>query len=254
MDKSEPWDYIVNHVKSHNISYMTKSEWEQLFIYTWIKANYSSDLSSLSVENLYYIADTFNIDFNQLANIIRKCKRLQNNEKSQNKNREEYIEVFKDLVNKNAFSNFCLSDNLSVKFKILNPIVQSELEKIFNILGIFSDTSFSKDIVTITTDSFLELTGTKKTLSEKIKSVLSGIKANVKDYFEIKETNTDTIQEIHTEIEKAKSKQTIAELVSVLKTLTKFKVNLSKIVKEILTAVFANKEDFTNINFEEKRA
>jgi hypothetical protein len=31
-------------------------------------------------------------------------------------------------------------------------------------------------------------------------------------------------------------------------------VNLFKIVTEILTAVFKNDEDFTNINFEEKRA
>ena len=81
-----------------------------------------------------------------------------------------------------------------------------------------------------------------------------GGKANVKDYFEIKEPNSDTIQEIHTEIEKAKSKQTIAELVSVLKSLKNVKVNLFKIVTEILTAVFGNKEDFRNINFEEKRA
>ena len=55
-------------------------------------------------------------------------------------------------------------------------------------------------------------------------------------------------------IEKAKSKQTIAELVSVLKSLKNVKVNLFKIVTEILTAVFKNDEDFTNINFEEKRA
>lgn len=249
MDKSESWEYIVNHVKSHNISYMTKSEWEQLFMYTWIKANYSSDLSSLSVEKLYNIADTFNIDFNQLANIIKKCKRLQNNEKSQNKSKEEYIEVFKDLVNKSAFSNFCLSDNLSVKFKILNPIVQIELQKIFNILGIFSDTSISKDIVTITTDSFLELTGTKKNLPTVIKSVLSGMVENVKDYIGKNDNNDSTIEELKKEIDKAKTNETISGLVSDLKNISNFKIDLYKITNEILNNILKSKECLSKIIF-----
>ena len=78
----------------------------------------------------------------------------------------------------------------------------SELQKILNILGIFSDTSISKDIVTITTDSFLELTGTKKNLPTVIKSVLSGMVENVKDYIGKNDNNDSTIEELKKEIDK----------------------------------------------------
>lgn len=249
MDKSESCDYIVNHVKSHNISYMTKSEWEQLFIFTWIKSTYKRDLSSLTVDNLYEIAETFNIDFNQMSNIIKKCKRLEPIDKPIKINKDNCIKLFEDLINSNAIFNFSLSENLSVKFKILNPIMLSELQKILNILGIFSDTSISKDIVTITTDSFLELTGTKKNLPTVIKSVLSGIIENVKDYIGKNDNNDSTIEELKKEIDKAKTNETISGLVSDLKNISNFKIDLYKITNEILNNILKSKECLSKIIF-----
>ena len=128
---------------------MTKAEWEQLYFYATARALFKTkSLIELSTEDLYTIADKLQIDFSKTTSLVKKCYRF------------EYADVkkmnFHTLFDKQAILNPSI-ENKNVKFCVTNSLVQERLEEIFNKAGIFSDTSFKRNIFTIPSIQFLTL-------------------------------------------------------------------------------------------------
>lgn len=141
--------FFVDYVKERNVSIMTKAEWEQLYFYCTSKFLYNNkNLIELTTDELYNIADTLQVDFSKVTSLVKKCYRF------------DYKEVknmdFHALFEKHAVLNPVM-ENKMVKFCVTNSLVQERLEEIFNKAGIFSDTSFKKNIFAIPTLQFLTL-------------------------------------------------------------------------------------------------
>ncbi|MGN0740201.1 MAG: hypothetical protein ACI4LX_08545 [Treponema sp.] len=148
MTKDDVQKFFINYVEERNISLMTKTEWEQLYFYCTVKSMYDKQLIELSADDLYEIAENLKIDFSKVTAFVKKCYRF------------EYDEVkkmtFHSLFENNAIINPVI-ENKIVKFCVTNSLVQERLEEIINKAGVFSDTSFKKNIFSIPATQFLTL-------------------------------------------------------------------------------------------------
>lgn len=195
--------FFVDYVKERNVSIMTKTEWEQLYFYATVRAVFKEkNLIELSTEDLYEIADKLQLDFSKTTGLVKKCYRF------------EYEEVkkmdFHTLFEKQTILNPCV-ENKNVKFCVTNSLVQERLEEIFNKAGIFSDTSFKKNIFTIPTIQFLTLIEKEnQTLLNKLLNKKKDFIQKLKETFNLEEDSKT--KEIQNLINKNDAKEVVKSL------------------------------------------
>ena len=144
-----PADFFINYVRDRNIDIITKSEWESLYFYSTIKYTFpGKSLVSLKTEDLYQLTDILNLDFAKVTSLLKKCYRFERDTLKQKK--------FKELLDDSSvLTPICEGEN--IKFSIINSLVQERVEEIMNMSGVFSDTSFKKNIFTVPCKQFLRL-------------------------------------------------------------------------------------------------
>ena len=225
--------FFVNYVKERNVSIMTKSEWEQLYFYCTAKFIFNEKkLIELSTDDLYEIADKLQIDFSKVTFLVKKCYRF------------EYKDVkemnFHALFEKQAILNPVI-ENKTVRFSVTNSLVQERLEEIFNKAGIFSDTSFKKNIFTIPTAQFLTLIEKEnQTLITKLRNNKDVLIQSIKEKLNIdSDSKTKEIQNLINQNDAKNTIKAVSEIASKIASSISVPQN---IVAEIIINIISNED------------
>lgn len=223
-----PWNFMVSYVDNRKINYMNKPEWEQLFIYIWIKTQFNKPLIQIETKEMYEIAEKFNLEFKQVTTLIKKCNKIDG------ENTMKTL-TFKELIDNNAISNITPAGNLTVRIKLLNSLVYEEVQKILNLNGIYSDTSFSKDILTMPTEGFCKLITGKENFNLKEKSMASvkSLCNKLRLFFLSKNKKSEDLSdEILTQLKTLETVKDIKSLFTIAKTL----IDLANPMKSLISS------------------
>lgn len=141
--------FFVDYVSNRNVDLITKTEWESLYFYCAARSCFpEKNLVALETADLYKIGEVLNLDFSKVTWLLKKCYRFESKEIKEM--------TFKELVESSSILK-PICDNDFVKFGIVNSLVQFRVEELLNMAGVFSDTSFKKNIFSVPPSQFLRL-------------------------------------------------------------------------------------------------
>lgn len=141
--------FFTQYVEKRNIDIMTKPEWEQLYFYCIARTLFPGrKLVSLTVQDLYVIGKTLRLDNGKVVSLLKKCYRF------------EYEDVrglsFHDLFEQHAVIN-PLMEGTCVKFGIVNSLARERMEEILSEAGVFADSSFNRNVLSVSGHALLTL-------------------------------------------------------------------------------------------------
>ena len=206
-NKESPLRFFVNYVSNRNVDIITKSEWESLYFYCVARKCFpKKNLISLETSDLYKIGEVLNLDFSKVSSLLRKCYRFESDRIKKMS--------FEQLFESSSILN-PICDDAYVKFGIVNSLVQCRMEELFNMAGVFSDTSFNKNIFTVPAAQFLRLVETEEqTLITKLRKKAAAFVAKISET--IKDSDQSKIKEIQSLINSTAAKNAAKSIVDVL--------------------------------------
>lgn len=239
--------FFVDYVAARNLSIMTKTEWEQLYFYCSVRHRFKQkQLINLTTEELYTIGEKLELDFSKVNQLVKKCYRFE----CEDARKLNFHELFEQsaIINPNM-------ENKNVKFGITNSLVQERIEEILNKAGIFSDSSYKKNIFTIPTVQFLTLIEKEnQSLFTKFQKMKDDFIKKIKDCFSKgKESKMNDLQELINNEDAKTGLNTLVELAKSIAGILNISANsvaelIMKTVKSedsVLTVM--SDKDFSNV-------
>lgn len=146
---------FLERVKGRNLKRMSKSDWEMEFFYACV-ANDEKKLGDLTTSDVDGICRELNLSYQEASSLIKKCRvieqeiyRDQNMSLSLNYFTSKGRSVLADLT----------KDHCTVRFEIHNPIVMEQFRCFLRQKEVIQDSSFNRDIVSISVEAYLKLSG-----------------------------------------------------------------------------------------------
>lgn len=223
--KLQAFDTFTSYVSKHNISIMSKPEWEQLYFYCTEKYLFNGkSLISLSTQELYEIGRKLNLDFSKVSSLVKKCYRLESEENDGNPKEndiQDYSGQFIELFKTGAILNKHIVEGNYIAFEILNPLVKEKILEILYHKQVFSDSSFNKNVIKLSYDGYLKLIGQDTaTIVEKLKSNLGTIVNDIKNLIpkskNIHENESNLLEQATDLINNSKMQKSVGNFVSII--------------------------------------
>ncbi len=219
-------EYIIRR----NLKMMTKTEWEMLWFSKYCQSKYKiNSLSKLKSTQIGELSDELGLTYSQISSLIRNSIVID----------REFDESFVEMLNSSLTKgSFKLDKNGDVYFDVSNALLLEHFRRKLRDNNIFQDTSFNKNIITLSADNYLMLVGHSATsISEKLYNSATKVANKVVRFVSGNIDTNQVAKQIENSIIEDRLSGSISKVVSsVEKVISMPKVDIVNVCLELFSA------------------